>query len=102
MAGDKSALLVPMVSRDLPGDAVYLEDAMYEDYILSLPEGDDLVSAPCGSKGTAFAGMYVAARVCVIVNSIGRGLPLPPKEVFHIGMNTSVAPEEVKQPATIN
>lgn len=82
---------------------VYLEDGMYQDYILSLPEGDELVSAPCGSKGTAFAGMWVASQVCAIVNSIGRGLPLcPPKMVWHVGMNQSVAPEEVKQPATIN
>jgi hypothetical protein len=62
-------------------------------YLEYLPAGDELVSAPCGAKGTAFAGMYVAARVCAIVNSIGRSLPLPPKEVFHIGMNTSVVPE---------
>lgn len=62
-------------------------------YIIDLPKGDDLVSAPCGAKGTAYAGMWVASRVCGIVNHIGRGLPLPSKEVWHVGMNCSVAPE---------
>lgn len=67
-----------------------------DNYLQTLPTRNELVSAPCGAKGTAFAGMYVAAKVCAIVNNIGRGLPLPPKEVFHIGMNTSVAPEEAR------
>lgn len=63
-----------------------------QDYIDTLPIGDELVSAACGAKGTAFAGMWVASQVCAIVNNIGRGLPLPPKIVWHVGMNQSVAP----------
>lgn len=68
----------------------------YEDYVDTLPVGDDLVSAPCGAKGTAFAGMWVTSQVCAIVNNIGRGLPLPPKIVWHVGLNQSAAAEEVK------
>jgi hypothetical protein len=57
------------------------------DYVQSLPTENTLTHAPCGAKGTAYAGMWVASQVCTIVNAIGRGLPLPPKLVWHVGMN---------------
>jgi molybdopterin/thiamine biosynthesis adenylyltransferase len=62
----------------------------YEDYLATLPTDGEVREAPCGARGTAFAGMWLAARVAAIVNNLGRGMPPPPKLVFHVGLNMEV------------
>jgi len=62
----------------------------YEDFIESLPRSEELTHAPCGAKGTAYAGMWVASQVCAIVKEIGLGLPLRKKTVWHVGANQEI------------
>ena len=74
------ACIHPVMHNDLP------------EYLRTLPTDAEVTNAPCGAQGTAFTGMWVASQICAIVNNFGRGLPLPPKLVWHVGLNQEIAP----------
>ena len=40
----------------------------YDSYLAKLPTDDELEGVPCGATGTAFVGMFVAARVASIID----------------------------------
>lgn len=59
----------------------------YEGYVRDLPTDDELEGIPCGATGTAFVGMFVAARVASIIDTWADHRPdaIPIRESWHVG-----------------
>ena len=59
----------------------------YEGYVRDLPTDDELEGIPCGATGTAFVGMFVAARVASIIDTWADHTPntIPIREAQHVG-----------------
>jgi molybdopterin/thiamine biosynthesis adenylyltransferase len=68
----------------------------YERYLKELPTDDQVEEPQCGLKGTAYAGMCLAAQIVPLVNGWCKGDTLPPTRLFHAGYWMKV---EVSQPA---
>ena len=98
----RSNIAVAAIRHDIPylidtrvlGETCFvqaIERSGFQAYIDALPGDDVLIHAKCGAKGTAYAGLWVASQVCRLVNTINRGMPLPPPLVWHVGMNESMS-----------
>jgi molybdopterin/thiamine biosynthesis adenylyltransferase len=66
----------------------------YDTYIASVPTEAEVEDVPCGGTGTAYVGMFVAARVAGLINAYFRGLKLPKLEVWHVGMGQMLTKED--------
>ena len=64
----------------------------YDDYLLELLSDAEVPDGTCGATGTPFTGPWIGSQVAAAITSIGRGIPPTPRTVWHIGLNTSVAP----------
>lgn len=74
--------------------AISAED--YERYLTTLPTDDQVEEPQCGLKGTAYAGMCLAAQIVPLVNGWCKGDTLPPIRMFHTGhwMNVEVSQQK--------
>lgn len=64
---------------------------MLEHYLShEILDDKDAPEAQCGEQGTSYAGMAVASRVCIHLNSFFRGRQYPYALVEHIGLNDIV------------
>ena len=57
----------------------------YERYLTMLLNDDQVEEPQCGLKGTAYAGMALAAQIVPLVNSWCKESTLPPIRLFHTG-----------------
>jgi molybdopterin/thiamine biosynthesis adenylyltransferase len=67
----------------------------YEGYLKRLPTDDQVEEPQCGLKGTAYAGMSLAAQIVPLINGWCKGDTLPSTRLFHTGHWMNV---EVSQP----
>lgn len=68
----------------------YLGANTYDEYIKTIPKDDEVEDVPCGERGTAYVGMWVAQQVAVTVQQFYRGVAPEGLVVQHIGLGQRV------------
>ena len=76
--------------------AVVRNKKEHDRYIAELPSDDEVPQVRCGAEGATYTGLWVASYVAAAVNNLGRGLPVPHKIVWHVGLNTQVGGSEIE------
>ena len=59
----------------------------YGSYLARLPSDDEVPPLACGERGTAYVGMWLAARVAATINNWCRGVPPASLTVWQVGAN---------------
>jgi hypothetical protein len=67
-----------------------VDNGEYDRYLEDLPTDGEVPDAPCGSRGTAYVGMWTAARIAADINTWGHGGKLPRMRSWHIGTDTTL------------
>ena len=65
-------------------------DQRYSEYLEALPSDDDVEDVPCGMEGSAYVGMFLAARIAATINAWCKGSPIPSLYVYHVGLDQLV------------
>lgn len=61
-------------------------DDEYGAYLQTILPDDQVETAPCGSEGTVYSGLFAASRVAAVVNNVGRGAFVRQKEVWNVSL----------------
>lgn len=79
-------LFIDTRAQGLEATIITVGPKEYGDYLGDLPSDDDMPAIPCGERGTAFVGMFVASRVASIVNIYAaHGLnAIPKRETWNV------------------
>jgi len=62
----------------------------YRRYLSELLTDNEVPDVPCGASGTAYCGMWLAARVATVINNWCKGQPVAPKTIWHVGSNADL------------
>ena len=65
----KVPLFIDTRASGLDATIITVLPGEYDRYLAALPNDDELEGVPCGATGTAFVGMFVAARVASLIDT---------------------------------
>lgn len=90
--GHSVPLFIDTRARGLEATILTVTMAEHNRYSIELPSDDAIEPVPCGQNGTAFVGMFVAARVASILNCYFRdGIgSIPYQESWNVERNVPI------------